>query len=111
MPLEAQKGRSGTELPTLNLDARTVGWQRHAPAALYPGKRSGTQGTGVWVDLRNEETRKISCHPPGFESQTIQPLASRYTDNAVPAPFQTCYAIKMEMGIQLQNGRQNKRFK
>ena len=54
---------------------------------------------------------KISCHPPGFEPQTVQPLASRYTDNAVPALFQTCYVIKTELEIQLSNGRQNKHFK
>jgi hypothetical protein len=29
-----------------------VGGQRHAPAALPPGKKPGTQCTGVWVGLR-----------------------------------------------------------
>ena len=64
-----------------------VGRQRHSPAALPPGKTryplytrlSGPQGLSgrVW---------KISP-PPGFDPQTVQPVASRYTDWANPAPI------------------------
>ena len=54
---------------------------------------------------------KISCNPPGIEPQTVEALVSRYADYAVPALFQTCYIIKMEMEIQLQNGLQNGYFK
>ena len=57
-----------------------VGGQRHAPAALPPGKTryplyrklGGPQG---W----SERVRKISP-PLGFDPQTVQPAASRYTD-------------------------------
>ena len=63
-----------------------VGGQRHVPAALTPGKTRypmyrrlcGPQG-------RFERMRKISP-PPGFDPQTVQPVASRYTDWAIPAP-------------------------
>ena len=63
-----------------------VGGQRHAPAALPPGKsryplyrRMGeSQGRSVRV-------RKISP-PPGFDPRTVQSVASRYTDWAIPAP-------------------------
>jgi hypothetical protein len=62
-----------------------VGVQRHAPVALAPGKSpyslcrrlGGPQG-------RSERVRKISL-PPGFEARTVQPVASRYTDWAIPA--------------------------
>jgi len=62
-----------------------VGGQRHAPAALPPGKTrypsfrrlDGPQG-------RSGRVRKISP-PPGFDPHTVQPVASRYTDYAVPA--------------------------
>jgi hypothetical protein len=47
-----------------------VGGQRHAPAVL-PTRRSGR----VW---------KISP-PTGFDPRTVQPVASRYTDYAIPA--------------------------
>jgi len=54
-----------------------VGGQRHAPAALPPGKTRypsyrrlrGPQG-------RSERVRKISP-PPGFDPRTVQPVASR----------------------------------
>ena len=62
-----------------------VGGQRHAPAALLPGKTQyplyrrlgGPQGRSVWV-------QKISP-PPGFDPRTDQPVASRYTDCALLA--------------------------
>jgi hypothetical protein len=53
--------------------------QRHAPAALTPGKTryplytrlGGPQGPSGRV-------RKISP-PPGFDPRTVQPVANRYT--------------------------------
>jgi hypothetical protein len=63
-----------------------VGGQRHASAALPPGKTryplnrkmGGPQG-------RSGQSRKISP-PPGFDTRTVQPVASRYTDCAILAP-------------------------
>ena len=62
-----------------------VGDQHHAQAALPLGKTrypfcrrlGGPQGRSEWV-------RKISP-PPGFDPLTIQPVASRYNDWAIPA--------------------------
>jgi len=62
-----------------------VDGQRHASAALPPGKTryrlfrrlDGPQG-------RSGRVRKISP-PPGFDPRTVQPVASRYTDWANPA--------------------------
>ena len=34
---------------------------------------------------RSGRVRKVSP-PPGFDPQTVQPVASRYTDCAIPAP-------------------------
>ena len=62
-----------------------VGGQRNAPTALPPGK--------TWYTLyrrpgapqgRSGRVRKISS-PPGFDSWTVQPVASSYTDWAIPA--------------------------
>jgi hypothetical protein len=63
-----------------------VGVQRHASAALPPGKTryplnrrlGGPQG-------RSGQVRKIS-HSPGLDLRTVQPVASHYIDWAVPAP-------------------------
>jgi len=62
-----------------------MGGQRHAPATLPPGKSryplyrrlGGPQGRSGWA-------HKISP-PPGFDPQTVQPVASRYTDCAIAA--------------------------
>ena len=62
-----------------------VGGQRHAPAALPPGRAryplyrrlGGPQGRAGWV-------RKISPSP-GFEIRPVQPVASRYTGWVIPA--------------------------
>jgi hypothetical protein len=64
-----------------------VGSQLYAPAALLPGKTryplyrglGGPQG-------RTGQVRKNSP-PPEFDPRTVQPVASRYTDWAIPAPF------------------------
>jgi len=65
-----------------------MGGQRHAPAALLPGKRPGTHCIGDWVGPlgRSGRVRKISP-PLEFDPQTVQPVASRYTDWANPPPF------------------------
>jgi hypothetical protein len=62
-----------------------VGGQHHAPATLFPGKTPyalyrmlcGPQGRSgqVWKMLPL----------PGFDPWTVQPVASRYTDCAIPA--------------------------
>jgi len=62
-----------------------VGWSTPHPSRFNPGKTQyplyrrlgGPQGWSGWV-------RKISP-PPGFDPQTVQPIASGYTDWAIPA--------------------------
>jgi hypothetical protein len=62
-----------------------VGGQRHIPAALPPRKTryplyrrlGGLQG-------RCGRVRKISPQP-GFDPRTVKPVASSYTDCAIPA--------------------------
>jgi hypothetical protein len=70
----------GITLLILNLDARRVGGQHHALAALPPEKTryplyrrlSGTQGRSgrVWK----------TSPPPGFDPRTVLAVVSRYTD-------------------------------
>ena len=79
-----------------------VGGQRHAPAALPPGKTryplyrrlGGPQGRSVRV-------RKISP-PPGFDSRTAQPVASRYTDRGV-SPVNSEYKMCSNMNMLRMN--------
>jgi hypothetical protein len=62
-----------------------MGGQRDAPAALPPGKTRYP----LYRRLGRPQGRagrvgKISP-PPGFYPRTVQPVASRYTDCAIPA--------------------------
>ena len=72
-----------------------VDGQRHALAALPPGKTryplyrrlGGPQG-------RSRRVRKISP-PPGFDHRTVQPVASRYIEWAIPAHMAQWCVFKM----------------
>jgi len=55
-----------------------VGGERHAPAALPPGK---THFTGGWVSPRAGLDRcGKSRLTPGFDPRRVQPVVSRFTD-------------------------------
>jgi hypothetical protein len=70
--------------PSLTSALDGVDGLHHAPAALPPGKTryplfrrlGGPQG-------RSGQVRKISPLP-GFDPRTVQPVAGRYTDCAIP---------------------------
>ena len=58
------------------------------PRPLYPRERAGTHCIGVWVGPRASLDRcRKSRPPPGFDSRTVQTVASRYTDWATLARF------------------------
>ena len=69
---------------TLALDK--LGGQHHTPNALPPGKRPSTQCTGDCMGLGASLVGTENLAPRGLEPLTLQPIASRYTDYAVPAP-------------------------
>ena len=100
---QATKAQKGLSMYTSTLSLTSaldgVGRQRHAPAALHPGeiryplcrRLGGPQGRfgRVW---------KISP-TPGFDPRTVQPVASRYTDWAIPA-----YEILLKKSEQINKG-------
>jgi hypothetical protein len=58
-----------------------VGGQHHAPTALPPGMTPGTPCTGDWMGPRaGLHGCGKSRPPPGFDTWTVQPVASRYTE-------------------------------
>jgi hypothetical protein len=64
-----------------------VGGHRHAPAALPPGKtRYSLYRRLGGPQSRSGQMWKISP-PPGFDPRTVQPVANRYTDYAIPAHY------------------------
>jgi hypothetical protein len=59
-----------------------MGGRQPASAAFHTGKRSGTRYTGGWVSTRaGLDGRGKSA----FDSRTVPPLASCYTDYTIPA--------------------------
>jgi len=65
-----------------------VGGQRHAPAALPPGKTRYPLYRRLGMPQgRSGRVRKILAPlpPTGFDPRTIQAIASRFTDWAIPA--------------------------
>jgi hypothetical protein len=68
------------------------------PRSLYPRERPGTYRRRGG---RSGRVRKISP-PPGFDPRTVQPVASHYTDWAIPAHmyfictihFSECYSLR-----------------
>jgi hypothetical protein len=73
--------RKGKVHPRTNHEGlEGVGGQRHAPAALPPGKtRYPLYRRLGGPQNRSGRMRKISP-PPEFDPRTAQPVASRYTD-------------------------------
>jgi hypothetical protein len=70
-----------------------VGGQRHATAALPPGKTRYPLYRGLGVPQgRTGRVRQMPL--PGIELRTVKPITSRYTDCAIPA-----YLYKIEMGV------------
>jgi hypothetical protein len=70
---------------TLFLTSALVGGQRHAPAAL-PRERPGTHCTRGWEGSKvgQDGCGKSRLHR-GYDIQTVQLVASRYNDCALPA--------------------------
>jgi hypothetical protein len=75
----AQRGSS-------NLGARWEWVVNATLRPLYPLERPGTHCTGDWVGPRSGLDGCEKSRPPlGFDPRTVQPVASRYTDCAIPA--------------------------
>ena len=80
-----------------NLDARW-GWVVNTtPRPLYPRERPGTDCIVGWLDLRDglDGCRKFRP-PPGFDSRTVQSVASCCTDWTTPTHTIRVANIKYE---------------
>jgi hypothetical protein len=85
VPLHATEGLGSYSFSTSTLDG--VSDQRHAPAALYPRKRTPVNHcTGVWVGPRarldTEATGKSFrlCWGSDLDRPVVHPVARHYTD-------------------------------
>ena len=72
-----------------------VGGQRHAPAALAPGKtRYPLYRRLDGPQSRSGRVRKISL-PLGFDPGTVQSVASSYIDCAIPTQLGPLYNAQL----------------
>jgi hypothetical protein len=63
-----------------------MGWVVSAkPQSFYPRERPGTHCIGGWVGPRAGLDGYGKSPPLEFDRRTVQPVASRYTDLAIPA--------------------------
>ena len=77
------RGSRSMALPFMIMALEGVRGQCHPPAALYLRERPGTHCTGGRVGPRTCLDRCGKSRPQsGFDSRTVQPIASRYTDYA-----------------------------
>jgi hypothetical protein len=72
--------------------------QLHVLAALTPEKKPPVMHfIGSWVDPRADlddvEKRKFLTQPGLSDLSVVQAVASRYTDYAIPAPFESMVNI------------------
>jgi len=81
-----------------------VSGQRHASAALLPGKRVGTHCTGGWVG--QWATVGKNSPLPVFDPRTFQPVASRCTDWAIPVHYIYIYFIYLFKCIMYHHQQQ-----
>jgi hypothetical protein len=74
-----------------------VGGQRHVPAALPRERPRYPLYKGLYLPQgRSGQVRKISS-PPGFDHRTVQPVASRYADWAIPAHYLNPVNVKVKV--------------
>jgi hypothetical protein len=74
------------------------------PRPLYPRETPGTHCIGGWVGPRAglNRVRKISP-PPGLDPRTVQPVASRYTDWAIPDRTATIHLNATKRTVTFNN--------
>ena len=82
-----------------------MGGQRHTPTTLPPKKsRCPCYRRLSEPQNRSGRVRKISP-PPGFDPRTLQPVASHYTDWAIPAPWCCYYTLNLEVSLHFQRSK------
>jgi hypothetical protein len=68
-----------------------MGWVNAKPRPLYPGKKTGTHCKGGWMSPKTGLGGVPKISPPlEFDPQAVHPVASRYTNYAIPAHTKRC---------------------
>jgi hypothetical protein len=78
----------------LNLGTRRCVWSASRLGAFYPRGSPGTHCAGGWVGPGTVLDKCGKYRLTGIRSRAFQPVASRYTDCAIPATI--CRAGKLK---------------
>jgi len=75
-----------------------MGWVVNTmPRPLNPRERPGTNRTGDWIVPRAKLDGWAKSCPTGIDPWTVQRVAIRYTDCAIPALLIIYYSFKTSM--------------
>ena len=93
-PTTGHEGPDGEQMYSSTLPSTSAldggRWSTPLPGRFTPGERPGTHCIGDWVGPRAGLDRcGKSRPPPVLDPRTVQPVASRYTDWAIPASQKT----------------------
>jgi len=82
--MKAQRGSRCIAALSLILALEGSEWSKPRPCLLYSSERPGTDCTGGWVSPRASPNGCGKISPP---PEFVQPVASGYTEYAVPVHF------------------------
>ena len=84
---DGPEGENYRSTPSLTLALDGAGWSTPRPGRFNPGKETWYPLYGRLGGLQGRSERVRNISPlPGFDPRTVQPVASSYTDWAIPAP-------------------------
>ena len=96
---EGEQRYNSTRSLTSTLDGGE--WLRPRPGRFNPEKRPGTHCIGGWVGPQGRSGRVWKISPPlGFDPRTVQPVAGRYIDCAIPTNEKIIQLIKIFLYLQ-----------
>ena len=90
-PITGHEGPEGEQMYSCTLPSTSAldgsGCSTPRPGRFTPKERPGTHCIGGWVSPQGRYGRVLKISPTtGSDPRTFQPVASRYTDWATPAP-------------------------
>jgi len=97
---------------SLTSELDRVGCQYYASTSILPGKETSIHFITGWVSPGGWYGRGRKNSPiSGFDPQTIQTVASRYSDHAIPTHYNSLLKeFEQALALQVSEGKQQYRF-
>jgi hypothetical protein len=75
----------------INLGAKWGGWSTQCPNSFNPGKDMASNAEDAGWSLSRFERERNKSHPLGFQTRTVQHVASSYTYCVIPVVIFNSY--------------------